>query len=140
MAPRTETFALWDPETGKKTMTFKGHTALVVGLAFSPDCKTMASTGDDYTVRLWDVARGKNLATFKDVPAAWAGMGCPAFSPDGKVLACGYWYQGVDGANPGVRHPALRNGYRQGPGNSAGQRLRPLLSHRLQPGRQAVGR
>ncbi len=71
MLPRTETFSLWDPETGKKTMTFKGHTALVVGLAFSPDCKTMASTGDDYTVKIWDVATGKNLATFKDVPAAW---------------------------------------------------------------------
>jgi WD40 repeat protein len=97
------TFSIWDADTGKKTMPFRGHTANVNLLAFSPDTKGIASASSDHTVRLWDTETGRNTATFKDLPGHPFGL---AFSPDGKVLACGYMYQGRDGLKP--RRGAVR--------------------------------
>ena len=39
--------------------TLKGHTSLVLSVAYSPDGKTLASGGGDQTIKLWDVATGK---------------------------------------------------------------------------------
>ena len=49
---------------------------------------------------------GQEPCDFQRRSRRLAGMGSPAFSPDGKVLACGYWYQGVDGRKP--RRGAIR--------------------------------
>jgi WD40 repeat protein len=45
----------WDLETGKEQLTFRGHTGVVVGVAFSPDNTRLASCSYDGTVRIWDV-------------------------------------------------------------------------------------
>jgi WD40 repeat protein len=88
-------------EKGELISTLRGHSDEVAGLSFSPDGKTLASTGgmNDTTVRYWEVATGQLRVTVnrakeesKDgteaVDGNWQSWPM-AFSPDGKILARG---------------------------------------------------
>jgi WD40 repeat protein len=64
------------------------HDGVVTSVAYSPDGKTLASGGQDGTIKLWDVATGKERATFQGHPVSdW--VTSVAYSPDGKTLASG---------------------------------------------------
>jgi WD40 repeat protein len=66
--------------------TLQGHTGKIVGLAFSPDNKTLASASYDGTLKSWDMTTGKERATLGEYKGC---LGYVAFSPDGKTLATG---------------------------------------------------
>jgi WD40 repeat protein len=76
----THKLRLWEVATGEAVPTRDGHAGVVTALAFAPDGKALASVSDD--VRVWDAATGKVL---RRLP----GRGVVAYSPDGKILACG---------------------------------------------------
>ncbi|MFF3326227.1 caspase family protein [Streptomyces sp. NPDC002889] len=62
-----------------------GHSTQVFSMAFSPDGKLLASSGNDKTVRLWDVATRKQLGN--PLTGHTDSARSVAFSPNGKLLA-----------------------------------------------------
>jgi WD40 repeat protein len=74
-----------DVPSGKQGARLAPHLEPIYALAFSPDGRTLASSGMDQRVRLSDVATGKErLAWFHDTPVHTL-----TFSPDGRTLAVG---------------------------------------------------
>ena len=76
---------LWGMKIDRPKLSFKGHTAQLACIAFSPDGNTFATGGFDNTLRLWDTTTGK--AKIIKEHNGW--VESLAFSPDGKTIASG---------------------------------------------------
>src|SRR5260221_81451 len=66
--------------------TYRGHSADVMGVAWSPDGKRLASASNDGTVQVWDAADGGHVYTYRGHADH---VNAVPWSPDGKRLASG---------------------------------------------------
>jgi WD40 repeat protein len=72
---------LWDLATGRRLNRPEGHQAAITSLSIAPDGRTIATVGEDHTLRLWSVATGQELIRVRTIGSA------VAFAPDGKAVA-----------------------------------------------------
>jgi WD40 repeat protein len=77
---------LWNVRTGALIRTLRGHGDKVRQVVFSPDGKTLVSSGDDATIKVWDAETGALIRTLTGHSELVMSV---AFSPDGKLLASG---------------------------------------------------
>jgi tetratricopeptide (TPR) repeat protein len=68
----------------RELLILTGHTAEVLGVAFSPDGARLATTSHDRTAKVWDASSGRELLTLAGHTGVVLGV---AFSPDGTRLA-----------------------------------------------------
>jgi WD40 repeat protein len=80
---------LWEPATGKVLHTLKGHQASPNGLAFTPDDKTLVSTGHDGSTRVWDLADGKETVKFAPNPLANSSIVLATIKGDRIAISAG---------------------------------------------------
>jgi WD40 repeat protein/tRNA A-37 threonylcarbamoyl transferase component Bud32 len=83
MADRT--VVIWDAATGRQVSVLRGHTDLVLGLAWSPDGARIASASYDHTVRLWDIERG----TSRVLRGHASAVDAVAWLEDGRIVSGG---------------------------------------------------
>jgi WD40 repeat protein len=75
---------LLDITDGRVAAILSRHAKVVVGLAFSPDGRALATCSMDGTVRIWDYPTGHERSCLSHHRM---GVSTVAFSPDGKTLA-----------------------------------------------------
>ncbi|MFZ5439112.1 MAG: WD40 repeat domain-containing protein [Myxococcota bacterium] len=75
-----------DPLQAGKPWVLRGHTDVVVAMAFSPDGQSMATIARDKTLRLWDLSTGgvRHTVTFPHEQ-----LNAVGFSGDGRWVAVG---------------------------------------------------
>ena len=78
---------IWNVARGEELLRIPAHQGSIGSLAFSPDGKTVATTGSELVVRLWDVATGKEHSP-QEGHRSW--IRTLAISPtDGTVFTAG---------------------------------------------------
>jgi WD40 repeat protein len=94
---------------GHEKAQLTGHTDVVNAIPFSPDGQTLASAGNDSTVRLWNVSTKQQQLLLKHNCSYVFAV---AFSPDGRMLASAgnnkkvwLWDAANGGEQAALQHP-----------------------------------
>jgi WD40 repeat protein/serine/threonine protein kinase len=79
---------IWDISSGHKLVSFKGHTAEVDAVAFSPDGSRLVSIDRERTLKLWEASTGVEMLSLKNPQSLFA----VRFNPAGDriVAKAGY--------------------------------------------------
>jgi WD40 repeat protein/serine/threonine protein kinase len=96
--------ALWDASNGKQLVAFRGHSNRVTAAAFAPTADLVATAAENgkrsgWEIKLWNAASGAEVRTFASVPFVIRSL---AFSPDGRKLASGGYFNRRDAENLGA--------------------------------------
>mmetsp|Transcript_60542 Transcript_60542/g.88663 ORF Transcript_60542/g.88663 Transcript_60542/m.88663 type:complete len:321 (-) Transcript_60542:100-1062(-) len=92
-ASRDKTIKSWNISTCECLLTLRGHSASVTSVAWSPNCKNIASGSWDNTIRVWNSQSGLCESTLR--PRSFSNAGFQprvdfvAWSADGTMLASG---------------------------------------------------
>ena len=81
--------SIWDAATSRRRHFLSGHIRSIRSIAYSPDSRTVASGGDDGTVRFWNASTGALRHT---ITGHTNEVNAVAYSPDGNTLAIGGAY------------------------------------------------
>ena len=68
---------------GRRVRELRGHTALVISVAFSPDGRFIVAASADGTARVWEANTGQSVALIREHTDS---VNSAAFSPDGKYI------------------------------------------------------
>jgi DNA-binding beta-propeller fold protein YncE len=85
VATQPSSLARWT-QSMDSVRIFKGHTASVTSVAFSPDGRYVLTGSHDLTARLWDATSGMEVRQFIGHSEGVTGV---AFSPDGRYVLTG---------------------------------------------------
>ncbi|NJO31482.1 MAG: protein kinase [Richelia sp. SL_2_1] len=77
------TIGMWNPITGEKIRTFRGHSQLITSTAVSSQGNLLASGGSDKTIKLWNLQTGELLTTLRGHSGKIESL---AFNKDGSIL------------------------------------------------------
>ena len=82
------TARIWDVASGRELHKLTGFRCSVKSVAFSPDGRTVAATGNDGMIKLWDVKSGKELQSLVHINSADVDMSVYsiAFDRTGKKI------------------------------------------------------
>ena len=80
------TIRIWNEQLEVQSL-WLGHTEAIVGLAWSPDGRRLASASNDKTVKVWEFPTGRLLQSFVPHEQGWAN--CLAWNGDGTRLFVG---------------------------------------------------
>jgi len=75
--------SMWNPMTGDKIRTFRGHSQPITSTAVSPQQNLLASGSNDKTIKLWNLNTGELLTTIRGHSGKVESL---AFNRDGNML------------------------------------------------------
>jgi WD40 repeat protein len=81
-----EELRIWEASSGRELRRFTGQHNTIRAVAFAPDGKMLASSGNGGTLQLWDMQTGREI---RRVPGLSGLLPPVAFAPDGKSFAAG---------------------------------------------------